>query len=157
MEINQESKKVDPYSCVIKTFVGQPPQLKTVGHFPRETYGHVFFFLKEENGRIEGSVHSTRYRLFPIAAGLEILQLLTFESTRFVMHQEMKDFMASLYSCDYKPQEITNSEDEKNEDIIFIEDEDEEHSEEVKLKMERKKPTAILETSTETSDNKICR
>ena len=57
IETNQESKKVDPYRCVIKALVGQPPQRKTVGHIPREISKHVFFFLKEENGRIEGTVH----------------------------------------------------------------------------------------------------
>ena len=49
IETNEESKKVDPYSCAINAFVGQFPQLKTVGHIPRDIHGHVFFFLKEEN------------------------------------------------------------------------------------------------------------
>ena len=57
IETNEESKKVDPYNCAIKALVGQPPQLKTVGHIPREISRHVFFFLKEENGRIEGTFH----------------------------------------------------------------------------------------------------
>ena len=63
--------------------VGQPPQLKTVGHIPREISRHVVFFLKEENGKIEGSVHSTQYRYSPIPAGeLEIPLMLTFKSAR---------------------------------------------------------------------------
>ena len=49
IETNEESKKVDPCSCAINAFVGQFPQLKTVGHIPRDIHGHVFFFLKEEN------------------------------------------------------------------------------------------------------------
>ena len=109
IETNEESKKVDPYRCVIKALVGQPPQLKTVGHIPREISRHVFFFLKEENGRIEGTVHSTKYRPSPIpAGGLEIPLMLTFKSTRFVTHQKMKDFMTSLYSYEYEPQEINS-------------------------------------------------
>ena len=86
-----ESKKVDPYSCAIIAFFGQLPQLKTVGHIPRDISRHVFFFLKEENGRIERSVHLTNYWPCQIPAGLEIPLLLTFKSTCFVMHQKMKN------------------------------------------------------------------
>ena len=157
IETNEESKKVDPYSCAIKALVGQPPQLKTVGHIPREISRHVFFFLKEENRRIEGTVYSTKYRPFPIPAGaLEIPLMLTFKSTRFVTHQKMKDFMTSLYSYEYEPKEI-NSKDEENDDINFIieQDEDEEDSEVVLKPKKRKKPPIISETS-ESSENEIC-
>ena len=157
IETNEESKKVDPYSCAIKALVGQPPQLKTVGHIPREISRHVFFFLKEENGRIEGTVHSTKYRPSPIpAGGLEIPLMLTFKSKRFVTHQKMKDFMTSLYSYEYEPPEI-NSKDEENDDInsIIEQDEDEEDSEVVLKPKKRKKPPIISETS-ESSENEIC-
>ena len=158
IETKEESKKVDPYSCAIKARVGQPPQLKTVGHIPREISIHVFFFLKEENGRIEGTVHSTTYWPSPVpAGGLEIPLMLTFKSTRFVTHQKMKDFMTSLYSYEYEPQEI-NSKDEENDDINFIieQDEDEEDSEVVLKPKKRKKPPIISETSLESSENEIC-
>ena len=151
---NEESNKVDPYSCAIKALVGQPPQLKTVGHIPR----HVFFFLKEENGIIKGTVHSTKYRPSPIpAGGLEIPLMLTFKSTRFVTHQKMEDFMTSLYSYEYEPQEI-NSKDEETDDINFIieQDEDEEDSEVMLKPKKRKKPPIISETSSESSENEIC-
>ena len=158
IETNEESKKVDPYSCAIKALVGQPPKLKTVGHIPREISRHVFFFLKEENERIEGTVYSTKYRPSPIPAGsLEIPLMLTLKSTRFVTHQKMKDFMASLYSYEYEPQEI-NSKGEENDDINFIieQDEDEEDSEVVLKPKKRKKPPIISETSSESSENEIC-
>ena len=152
IETNEESKKVDPYSCAIKAMVGQPPQLKTVGHIPREISRHVFFFLKEENGRIEGSVHSTKYRPSPIpAGGLEIPLMLNFKSTRFITHQKMKGFMTSLYSYEYKPHETTETDDEENEINFVIENEVDEHSEVVKPK-KRKKPPMILETSSESSE-----
>ena len=82
IETNEESKKVDPYSCAIKAFVGQSPQFKTVGHILREISSHVFFFLKEQNGKFEESVYS--------AGGLEIPIFLTFKSTCSVTHQKMK-------------------------------------------------------------------
>ena len=158
IETNEESKKVDHYSCAIKALVGQSPQLKTVGHITREISRHVFFLLKEENGRIEGTVHSTKYRPFPVpAGGLEIPLMLTFKSTRFVTHQKMKDFMTSLYSYEYEPQEI-NSKDEENDDINFVieQDKDEENSEVVLKPKKRKKPPIISETSSESSENEIC-
>ena len=114
--------------------------------------------MKEENGRIEATVHSTKYRPSPIPAeGLEIPLMLTFKSTRFVTHQKMKDFMTSLYSYEYEPQEI-NSKDEDNDDINFIieQDKDEEDSKVVLKPKKRKKPPIICETSSESSDNKIC-
>ena len=154
IETNEESKKVDPYSCAIKALVGQPPQLKTVGHIPREISRHVFFFLKEENGRIEATVHSTKYLPSPTpAGGLEIPLMLKFKSTRFLTHQKM----TSLYSYEYEPQEI-NSKGEENDDINFIieRDEDEEDSEVVLKPKKRKKPPIMSETSSESSENEIC-
>ena len=59
------------------------------------------------------------------------------------MATKIKGFMASLYSYEYEPQEITNSEDQENDEINFIKEHDEEeegHTEVVKSKMERKKP-----------------
>ena len=110
----------------------------------------VFFLLKEENGRIKGSVHSTKYRPYPIAAGgLEIPLLLNFKSTRFITHQKMKGFMTSLYSYEYEPHVTTKTDDEENEINFMIENE--EHSEVVKPK-KRKKPPMILETSSESSE-----
>lgn len=82
IETNKESKKVDPYSCAIKAFVGQSPQFKTVGHILREISSHAFFFLKEQNGKFEESVYS--------AGGLEIPIFLTFKSTCSVTHQKIK-------------------------------------------------------------------
>ena len=113
--------------------------------------------MKEENGRIEGTVYSTKYWPSPIpAGGLEIPLMLTFKSTRYVTHQKMKDFMTSLYSYEYEPQKI-NSKDEENDDINFIieQDEDEENSEVVLKPKKRQKQPIISETS-ESSENEVC-
>ena len=49
LETNEDSKKIDPYCCAIKTmFSGK---LETVGHIPGKVSRH-----KEEGGRIDGSV-----------------------------------------------------------------------------------------------------
>ena len=42
------------------------PQLKTVEHVPREISTHALFFLKEENGKLDGFVYSTQYQPSPI-------------------------------------------------------------------------------------------
>ena len=43
-----------------------------------ETVGHTYFYIKEEGGRIDGSVLSTRYLPSPIpSGGLEIPLIIT--------------------------------------------------------------------------------
>ena len=68
------------------------PRLKTVGHVPREISRHIFLFLKEENGKVNGFVYFAQYESSPIPAeGLETLLKLTFKSPNFIAHQKMKD------------------------------------------------------------------
>ena len=68
-----------------------PPRLKTVGHVPREISRHIFFFLKEENGKVGGFVYSTQYLPSSIpAGGLEIPLKLTLKSSSFITHQKMR-------------------------------------------------------------------
>ena len=94
IETDKESKKIDPYCCAIKAMVDIPLRLKTVGHVPKEISRHIFFFSKEENGKVDGFVYSTQYQPSPIPAGrLEIPLKITFKSPNFITHQKMKDFM----------------------------------------------------------------
>ena len=68
----------------------------------RNLKAHIFF-LKEENGKVDGVVYSTQYQPSPIpAGGLEILLKLTFKSPYFLTRQKMKDFMANLCSHNYE-------------------------------------------------------
>ena len=90
-----------------------PPRLKTVGHVPREISGHIFFFLKEENGKVDGFVYSAQYQPSPIfAGGIEIPLKVTLRSTNFITRQKMKDFMTNLYSYDYEAKAETDNEAE---------------------------------------------
>ena len=66
LETNEDSKKIDPYCCAIKTMVSG--KLETVGHIPREVSRHTYFYVKKE-GCIDRSVLSTRYRPSPIPSG----------------------------------------------------------------------------------------
>ena len=78
--------------------------LETVSHIPREISRHTYFYIKEEGGRIDTSVLSTRYRPSPIpSGGIEIPLMMTFRSPRYITHQKMKDFMTKLYCYDHKP------------------------------------------------------
>lgn len=133
IESNNVSKRIDPYCCAVKAMAGNPIQLRTVGHIPREISRHVYFFLKEENGKVDGLVYSTKYRPSPIpAGGLEIPLLLNFNSTRYITHIKMKGFVTSLYSYDYEPEKSNDDEDDGNEEQIniVIEDNDEIENEE---------------------------
>ena len=52
LETDAKSLSTDPYACAIKErhsyFVGW----KTVGHIPREISRYIYFFIKEENGKV---------------------------------------------------------------------------------------------------------
>ena len=56
-ETNEDSKKIDPYCCAIKTMVSG--KLGTVGHIPREVSRHTYFYIKEEGGRTDGCFVNT--------------------------------------------------------------------------------------------------
>ena len=62
IETDKKSKKIDPYCWAVKAPADTPPRLKTVGHVPRKISRHIFFFLKEDNGRVDGFVYSTQYQ-----------------------------------------------------------------------------------------------
>ena len=96
-------------------------KLEKVGHIPREISRHTYFYIKEEGGRKDGSVLSTRYRPSPIpSGGLEIPLMMAFRSPRYITHQKMKDFMTKLYCYDHKP--VTeNVESDSDGDEFHIE------------------------------------
>lgn len=156
IETDKESRKIDPYCCAIKAMVGIPPQLKTVGHVPREISRHTFFYLKEENGKIDGLVHSTQYRPSPIpAGGLEIPLMLTFKSKTFITHEKMKGFITSLYSYEYETINAEGDDDEDDHEFHFmIEKEDVDNSELLRRNIKRKAPI-ILETSSSSSESEL--
>ena len=161
IETGEESKKIDPYCCAIKASVDQ--QVKTVGHIPREISRHVYFFLKEENGSIDGSVKSIQYKPSPIpAGGLEIPLTLTFKSPRYATHLKMKEFVSTLYSFEYDVKNGSN-ESESDEDVdeeinICIQESDESSeasdSEVLRNPLDKRKAPVITETSDE-SDSEV--
>ena len=119
LETNEDSKKIDPYCCAIKTMI--PGKLETDGHILSKVSRHTYFYIKEEGGRIDGSVLSTRYRPSPILIGaLEIPLMMTFRSPKYITYQKMKDFMTKRYCYDHKP--VTeNVESDSDSDEFHIE------------------------------------
>ena len=99
IEVDEASTKIDPYCCAIKASVDQ--QVKTVGHISREMSRHVYFFLKKENGSIDGFVKSIQYKPSIPVGGLEIPLILTFKCPRYVTYLQMKEFVSTLYSFEY--------------------------------------------------------
>ena len=119
LETNEDSKKIDPYCCAIKTMVSG--KLETVSHTQREVSRYIYFYIKKEGGRIDGSVLSIHYRLSPIpSGGFEIRLMMTFRSPRYITHQKMKEFMTKRYCYDHKP--VTeNVESDSDSDEFHVE------------------------------------
>ena len=81
VESNLRSIAHDPYSCAIKTKHKYFTGWKTVGHISREISRYVYFFIKQEGGRVYGKLKSLKYKPSPIpSGGLEVPLLLKFES-----------------------------------------------------------------------------
>ena len=110
-----------------------------------KSQGTYFFFLKEENGKVDGFVYSTQYQPSPIpAGGLEIPLKLTFKSPNFITHQNMKEFMTNLYSHDYEAKAETDEDDGAEIHFMIanegLDGDKKENSEVVELKVKRKLP-----------------
>ena len=79
-EVKVEIETSDPYSCAITAkhdyFVGW----KTVGHIPREISRYVYFFIKQEGGKVNRKLNSLNYKASPIpSGGLEVPLSLKFK------------------------------------------------------------------------------
>ena len=110
LETNEGSKKIDPYCCAIKTMVSG--KLETVGHIPRKVSRHTYFYIKEERGRIDGSVLSKCYRPSPISSGgLEIPLMMTFRSLRNSTQNVESDSDSDEFHIEIKENVVEKGED----------------------------------------------
>ena len=82
LETNTTSLSTNPYMSAIKTKNPYFNDWKTVGHIPREISRYVYFFIKEENGNVSGTLKSLKYKPpSPIpSGGLEVPLLLKFSA-----------------------------------------------------------------------------
>ena len=81
LETNTISLSADPYACAIKTKSPYFSDWKTVRHIPRKISQYVYFFIKEEDGNVSGTLKSLKYKPSPIpSCGLEVPLLLKFSA-----------------------------------------------------------------------------
>ena len=141
---SKSRKKIDPYFCAIKAMVDIPPRLKT------EISRHRFFFLKEENGKVDGCVYSTQYQPSLIPA---------FKSPNFITHQKMKDFMTNLYSFDCEAKAETDKDDDAEIHFMIanegLDGDKEEDSEVVQPKVKRKPPKIYESSESDCEDSEV--
>ena len=71
-----------------------------MGHIPCEITGYVYFFVKEENRNVFGTIKSLGYKVPPITSGgLEAPLSLTF-SCKWEINT-MKEFAENIYSFEH--------------------------------------------------------
>ena len=104
MELEEDAKSlsIDLYACPIKAkhsyFIGW----KSVGHIPREISCYDYFFLKEENGKVFGTLKVLKYKISPIpSGGLEVPLSLKFSCKEKWVIDTMEEFVENFYSFEY--------------------------------------------------------
>ena len=134
LETNPKSIACDPYSCAIKAkhdyFVGW----KTVGHIPREISRYVYFFIKQEGGKVYGRLKSLKYKASPIpSGGLEVPLLLKFKCDEKWVLDAMEEFVNNFYLYDFAGNLVDDKDEDDESEIEFdiaIEEGKEEEEEE---------------------------
>ena len=83
IETDQSSIAIDSYTCEVKAKHKYFDGWKTVGQVSRYILGYIYFFTKNEGGRINDNVSSFNNKPLPIlSGGLEVPLLLTFSCQR---------------------------------------------------------------------------
>ena len=119
------SIETDPYACAIRVKNKYFSNLITAGHIPREISPHVHFFIKTEDGKVNGHVKSLTYRPSSIpSGGLEIPLKLTFSYGQRETLDIMNAFINSLYDWNYtdivNPEENEENDEENTDDEDFV-------------------------------------
>ena len=112
-----------------------------MAHIPREISRYVYFFVKEENGKVFGTLQSLKYKTSPIPSGrLEIPFLSTFScKEKWVVHT-IEEFIQNFCGCRGNQSVGTiDSEDEEEDDYqtIVLEPENEEDGEREKSQSDK--------------------
>ena len=122
---------------------------------------HVYKnFLKEENGKVDYFVYSTKYQPSAIhVRGLEIPLKLEFKSPNFITHQKMKGFMKNLYLYDYKTKAETDEDDDGEIHFVIanevLDDDKEQDSDVVKPKVKRKPRRSCESSESDCEDSEV--
>lgn len=144
IETNQSSIAIDPYACAVKAKERYFDGWKTVGHVPREISRYIYFFIKQENGKITGNVKSLNYKPSPIpSGGLEIPLQLTFSCPKQWVRDTMKGFIDDFYSYDFTG-------------IIHNDESSDESDFEIDLEIESTSTEVLEEEEEEEEESKVC-
>ena len=112
-------------NCAIRAKEGYFKGWKTVDHISREISRHVYFFIKSEDGSVNGTVISKKYRTSPIpAGGLEIPLLLTFSCSKAINFEKIKTFVQTLYDYKFTGTVIEEENSDDEDEIIVINESD---------------------------------
>ena len=95
-----------------------------MGHIPREISRYVYFFIKEENGKVLGTSKSLKFKVSPIlSGGLEVPLSLTFSCKEKWVIDTMEEFVENSFECsgNLPSTDDTNaSNDEEDNDYYTI-------------------------------------
>ena len=113
VESNRKSIAHGPLSCRIKGKHNYFTGWKVVGHIPREIWRYVYFFIRQEGGRVYGKLKSLKYKpsLIP-SGGLEVSLLLKFASQDKWVTDAMDEFVKNFHSFDFAGDLVVNDENE---------------------------------------------
>ena len=91
---------------------------EAVGHIPREISQYVYFFIKQEGGRVYEKLKSFEYKPSPIPSGdLEVPLLPKFEFQDKWVTDTMEEFVENFCSFDFLQDLVVT--DENEEEIDF--------------------------------------
>ena len=91
---------------------------KTMGHIPREISRYIYFFIKDENGKVFDTF--VKYKVSPIpSGGLEVSLPLSFSCKERWVINTIEMFVEEFYSFEYSGNlhsvDDTNDSDDKKE------------------------------------------
>ena len=95
-----------------------------MGHIPRELSSYVYFFIKEEIGKVFGTVKSLKYKASPIPSGwLEFPHSLIFSCKLKWVVDIVEEFIQNFHTFEYSGNQSVDTgdrEDEKEDDYQAI-------------------------------------
>ena len=94
---------------------------QTVGHIPQEISRYVYFFIKEEGGRVYGKLKPLKYKPSPTpAGGWQVPLLLKFEAQEKWVTDAMDEFVENFYLFDFACDLVVYNDDEGEIDFDTI-------------------------------------
>ena len=132
LETDAKSLSTDPYTCAIKARHSYFVSWKTVWHIPREISWYVYFLIKEENGKVFGTLKLLKYKASPIPSGrLEVPLSLIFSCQEKRVVDTMEELIQNFYTLEYSGNQSNDTSDSKDEEkddyeTIVLEPESEE-------------------------------